>query len=146
MTDTARLDAVVDHLRMNPRRHKQTVWAKRDACGTAHCLAGWTMVLAGWDQFEWDEFNDQNVAYADNVEYHGAMVPIRLAAMHLLDLEPKDASVLFAANNTFEDIEQMAKNLSNGDPIRKNITRCLHDNGVDLNDPEEEEYEDDDAA
>jgi hypothetical protein len=39
---------VLDHIDANPEQWDQQVWIeRRDDCGTAACLAGWTVLLAG---------------------------------------------------------------------------------------------------
>lgn len=39
--------AILDHIDADPASHDQTVWFRRNECGTAGCFAGWALHFTG---------------------------------------------------------------------------------------------------
>lgn len=40
---------VLDHVTANPRDLDMCVWAANGPCGTSACIAGWALVMSGWE-------------------------------------------------------------------------------------------------
>jgi len=49
---------VLDHILAHPEEHDQSTWGIKAECGTVACIAGWTCILAG--QEEWQRFVDED--------------------------------------------------------------------------------------
>lgn len=47
---------VLDHVTTHPEQFNMGVWGERGPCGTAACLAGWTMLLSGYKLDKLDRF------------------------------------------------------------------------------------------
>ena len=132
MTDTAipardlsRLDAMVSWLEANPLVHDQRLWGYLDPtvpavtipgngeiCGTACCLAGWTL-LFDHEHYRFDAKRDRIVDKRDELRWLSSDDFITRAGgrLGLTDLE---ASVLFSACNTLGDLRQMTTDLQAG--------------------------------
>jgi hypothetical protein len=89
---------------------EQRYWAlRRPACGTVHCVAGWTCHDAG-DRFAWYESTDwvkpshAPVEAAIFVVDGGVEVEIFDRAMELLGLTVKEAEELFHSENDLEKV------------------------------------------
>jgi hypothetical protein len=41
--------AVLDHLDAHPEAHNQYRWGFRGECGTTACIAGWALILSGYE-------------------------------------------------------------------------------------------------
>lgn len=42
---------ILDKIHEHPEQHNQNVWGERTDCGTTLCVAGWSVVLKGQDQW-----------------------------------------------------------------------------------------------
>jgi hypothetical protein len=47
------LRAVFAHVRANPDRFDMNTYVRVEECGTTACLAGWTLLLSGWEGGAW---------------------------------------------------------------------------------------------
>lgn len=56
MADAGRLRALRSTVLKNQEKWEQQNWAKKTACGTTMCLAGWAVTLAG-REFSWSNGN-----------------------------------------------------------------------------------------
>lgn len=84
---------LADHLETHPNSHDQAVFAERNSCGTVHCAAGWTVVLAGWPLFWVKAAASTEVA---NKTYNdGRFLPVDLAAQQILGLTDEQANSIF---------------------------------------------------
>lgn len=69
-----------------------TLWDKEtwlERCGTAACFAGWAVILSGEEESPYVSTGEQ--------------------ARRLLGITPREASILFAGDNTIEDLRQFAE-------------------------------------
>lgn len=124
MPNIAKLEAVLDQIRMHPETHNQVYWGKKKTgCHTAYCFAGWTCVLEGYTDFDWELWRHTPVELAECVKVDGAYRTIGAFAAEILGLSSNYANVLFSGTNTFDELELMVKNISNGDHITHNIER-----------------------
>ena len=123
--DLTRLDAMVTWLEANPAVHNQKTWAMSDTdapdvtipgdgeiCGTACCLAGWTL-LHDHKHYRFDQrrqlvihiLTSMPVKYSDD---------FTLRARDLLALTDLEALMLFAQTNTLLQIRRMTTDLQAG--------------------------------
>lgn len=89
-------------------RWRQDVWFEnRDAygkeCGTAGCFAGWCAFLDGYTVIDW------NTVMLFNPATHRTLLKnqVRYWAQERLGLDDNQATVLFAATNTLEDLKEL---------------------------------------
>lgn len=110
--DWARLQDVLEWVEAHPERHNQRVWAKRTECGTAACLAGWTVMFAGIEiNWEPDGCWEAGTHFIyDTVDG----VFISDAAAHLLGLDEHVAKRLFDEDNTVRDLWEIASEATLG--------------------------------
>lgn len=105
----------------NPERHNQSRWvetndllgysvlaAEVDRCGTAACLAGWTVLHAGLDVLIYGD-GEAYVSSGRNAGRH-----VRLAATKLLGLSQEEAMLLFMPFNTITQLWYLAHYLTDG--------------------------------
>ena len=132
MTDTAipardlsRLDAMVSWLEANPLVHGQRLWGYLDLtaptvtipgngeiCGTACCIAGWTL-LFDHEHYRFDAKSNRIVDKRDEARWLNSDEFIRRAGGRL-GLTAMEASVLFGACHTLGDLRQMTTDLQAG--------------------------------
>jgi hypothetical protein len=116
MANAAKLEAVLDHIRMNPKEHDQSQWAEKTPCGTTMCFAGHTVVREGY-RLEWrmtpprEGTNPNTAAYCK--EPDGRFELISVAATKILDLTYSQATALFSVAKTFDDVEKTVKDIIN---------------------------------
>ncbi|MEV6325972.1 hypothetical protein AB0M45_33125 [Nocardia sp. NPDC051787] len=75
---------VLNTLRAHPHLHDRNVWAEARADGVAHCVAGWTVTLAG---AEWGSFPGM-------VTWRGRLRAIPVLAGELLGISDSEARML----------------------------------------------------
>lgn len=110
------LDPAVEamaRIELHPEQHHQAVWAIRQSCGTAYCLAGWICVVSG-RELQWYTLGGAEFQLANNVVSSApdhALRSIPLAARDLLGVDPapsldvdEDMAALFASSNTKGDL------------------------------------------
>lgn len=102
--DYVRLQGTLEWVQAHPDSHNQGVWARRTECGTAACLAGWTVVLADI-ALDWD--GDGACETAD-----GELISD--VAQNLLGLEDYYADWLFGGGNTLDDLWRIAEEITHG--------------------------------
>lgn len=75
-----------------------------NACGTACCFAGWTLIEAGWSI-------QRTEPYADFVRDTVVLNPIDILyeAASALGLSPNQARRLFAGDNTVKDLQRLVQ-------------------------------------
>lgn len=107
----ATLHAVEDH----PELHDQSWYFTRTHCGTARCYAGWALHLAGYQPW-WDG----NHRLTNMVMAPGQQAPYTASciARNLLGLTYPEGVTLFAPCNTVGMLQEMIKDLCNGDELR----------------------------
>lgn len=104
------LQAELEFVTAHPEQHDQTTWARRTDCGTACCLAGWTVIHAGFD-LAWVRSSDEGVV-ALWLATHD--ITIREQAIILLGLSDDDAHRLFNQDNTLADLWQIGYAITRG--------------------------------
>lgn len=130
MADATKLEAVLDHIRMNPKEHDQSTWGAQTDCGTTMCFAGTAVHLAGYPLI-WEKriFEDERLAFYCKVpdSYTGKRVGdrhpdlnpdydiacIHEVATHELGLDYDEAHELFWNSDTFDEIEEAVKGIIN---------------------------------
>jgi hypothetical protein len=120
MANIEKLEAVLDHIKMHPESHNQEVWAEKTECGTAYCMAGWAVALAGYE-FCWRSDGTTSSVITERTATSTHCELIEEIATAVLGLDFRDADDLFHSLNTVDDLELMVKNLSNGEPIRDGV-------------------------
>ena len=131
------LDKVMDYIREHPNEHDQTVYGTTVAdketgrpskCGTAMCVAGHVSVTLAGDTPEWEPEYDYDVnfdidegtvslycfsqVYTNDV--YRDLVGVAPRAQTLLGLTDHEASLLFAARNTLDDLERIVERIKAG--------------------------------
>ena len=123
--DLTRLDAMVSWLEVNPAVHKQATWGTAEdgapavtipgngeICGTACCLAGWTL-LHDHEHYRFNALADRIVDLREPTVWLSSDDFI-LRARDLLKLTDLEASTLFDATNTLEVLRRMVTDLQAG--------------------------------
>lgn len=124
MADVQRLEAVLGKIKADPEHYDQGMWARKDACGTTYCFAGWAIELYGKDQYEWafgyrsvtGKVRDPQLAdWAWGVidRETGAYREAPDVARELLGLTRGQADRIFAAWNNLEAVEDGVKAVAN---------------------------------
>ena len=102
------LRKVLEHIDAHPKEWRQDSWATRtsaSACGTAFCLAGHAVVLAG-GELHWDK----ELGVASEVTMpDGSTMSIQKAAADLLGLTSYEALHLFYAKNNRHAVQFLAE-------------------------------------
>jgi hypothetical protein len=120
MANVEKCEEVLQFIKDHPEKHDQGTWGHETDCGTAACFAGWAVLLNGYElQLQ---FGDPFGGHCFDVKSlkTGVRSAVATAAAEVLELTYGEAMTLFHAGNTFEELEQMVKNISNGDPIERN--------------------------
>ena len=123
--DLTRLDAMVTWLEANPAVHNQQMWAgsyddapavtipgNGEICGTACCLAGWTL-LHDHEHFRFDVTRGLIVDLREPEEWLSSDDFTSLAGDRL-NLTYEEASTLFDTTNTLKVLRRMTTNLQVG--------------------------------
>lgn len=102
-----RLRAELEFITANPEQWEQEeIAVRREGCSTACCVAGWTVIHAGYEP-RWRE----NYPWADTTTDGASMWPL---AQGLLGLTEFEAELLFATDNDLADLWKIASDLTNG--------------------------------
>lgn len=120
MANIEKLEAVLNQIKAHPESHNQEVWAEKTECGTAYCMAGWAVALAGYE-FDWHSDGTTSSVITERTATSTHYELIEEVATVVLGLDFCDAVELFHSLNTVDDLELMVKNLSNGEPIRDGV-------------------------
>jgi hypothetical protein len=115
MADVAKLEAVLDYIRMHPEEHDQGDWARRTDCGTTLCFAGTAVVLAGY-QLDWTNHSDRTgrcVTSAGDPLSLAGTASISAVAARELCLAPEQVEALFWAADSLDDLERIVKDIAN---------------------------------
>lgn len=115
------LKEVLADIRLNPETHKQRQWI----CGTAACLAGKVVLLHGatpaWGNgLAWSnglEGPAANRSTSTVIDVDGSYQHVGTLASQILGISPATASVLYAGDNTIDQMEIMFGLLDAGIPI-----------------------------
>lgn len=110
------LQKVLDHITAHPEEHDQNFYAIRRDCGTTMCVAGHTVVFAGYT-IDWSR-----AALLSDGGIPGVWVHDRFGERHLIDrqaayelrLDYETAWRLFADDNTLEDLWRIGQELADG--------------------------------
>lgn len=84
----------------------QTRFAEPIDCGTAYCLAGWVAVNDGLPQSVFAEYMAKSDASGE------AAITIEDRAAAVLGLTDEQANRLFDADNTIEDVREIAESMA----------------------------------
>ena len=104
------LRKVLEHVTDHPEEWNQGVWAVRNDCGTAACIAGHTVLMTG-HQVEWVSMSgatEKAIAVSQGPT-------INRVAAHELGLTGYQADVLFNASNTLADLWWLAGQITDGE-------------------------------
>jgi hypothetical protein len=113
--NTPELVGIYRFIRDNPEEWVQASFGRRNPCGTAYCVAGHAVVRAG-HTVRWEtRYFDPSEALAwtvdnENESYIGDI------AQAVLGLNLRDASDLFVAGNTLDDIRRIIERITGVDP------------------------------
>lgn len=121
MVNVPLLEKVMAHIEAHPEEWNQDMWVTlpgsesailaklegRTYCGTAYCFAGHVVHMAGYD------FHDPEKGGHFVTVDGGARLTSEVAACEL-GLDPEDATDLFWASNTLEDLQRHVKRLVKG--------------------------------
>ena len=123
--DLSRLDAMVSWLEANPAVHAQETWGSADddapavtipgdgeICGTACCLAGWTL-LHDHEHYRFNALADRIVDLREPTVWLSSDAFTSLAGDRL-NLTYDEASTLFDTTNTLEVLRRMTTDLQAG--------------------------------
>ncbi len=96
----------------NQEKWNQEIWAgATNECGTTACLAGWTVIHAGYepDYFRYSEglYNAETVNHCS--------ISISDAARKKLDISLVEGDSLFYAKNTLRTLWEVANSITNGE-------------------------------
>lgn len=94
-----------------PELHNQEHFGEETECGTAHCLGGWACALSGY------QFIPESFGLFRNPDTGDELGGWNLAR-DLLGLNAKESLTLFAPGNTRSMLEQMVKEIANGEELR----------------------------
>lgn len=107
------LRKTLEHITAHPEEWDQGVWmreAARNECGTAGCLAGWALTLAGHEL----DFDKNNIFFGE-AHYLTDGRPIEEAAEQELGLTEDQGEELFAETNTLVDLWELANEYTDGE-------------------------------
>lgn len=112
---------VLDKIRFDRESWHQSAWIGEAECGTVGCLAGWTVMLSGY-QPQWEHGQSAHHSsplrrITDTVRLSGSGNPhsVSGAAKILLGLTTTERHELFAPQNTFDDLERITKDIISGE-------------------------------
>jgi hypothetical protein len=123
MANIELLDKIITKIEENPEQWNQKYWISADvanpetgeSCGTAYCVAGWAVTLAGatpvWNRFSSMKTTAINATTGFCTFDAGRIRGVEDYAMELLDLPEEDAHELFHADNTLDDIKRIRDEL-----------------------------------
>lgn len=110
------LEKVMHHILDHPEEHDQTMWFRKNTCGTAACFAGHVALLSGYQpgswQLGWDGTTISSCAVGE-----GGTDEVPDLAQDLLCLTKDQANMLFYGENTVPELQVMVKDLVDGNPI-----------------------------
>jgi hypothetical protein len=119
MANVEKCEEVLQFIKDHPEKHDQRTWGYKSDCGTTACFAGWTAVLNGYEFYFGRMVFERYYSGVKSLKT-GVHSSTSTAAAVVLELTCDEAMMLFDGGNTFEELEQMVKNISNGDPIERN--------------------------
>lgn len=108
----AELQASMTHIIDHPEEWNQEKWV----CGSAACFAGRGLLNNGYQVF-YDSMQDRNFASKG-----GTSADVADAAAALYGITQLDAKILFSPNNTLDALQEMVKDLANGEELAKHWT------------------------
>jgi hypothetical protein len=115
MINVELLRKTLEHITAHPEEHDQTQWAvKTDGCGTAYCLAGHAVQLAG-HTIRWRAAKDWKRTglrvVACDVEDGRFISDVATQELGLSSIQAAD---LFSANNDIGTLWRLASDYTNG--------------------------------
>jgi hypothetical protein len=91
------------------------------SCGTVCCFAGWALQLDGLsfeEIYRLENANELVPVVDDGVQYNLQLPACMPEAARRLGITYDESSVLFSASNSRDMLNQMVKDLVNGEPLR----------------------------
>lgn len=98
--DVAALEDTLAFIETHQEQWYQGCWGHQRECGATHCFAGWALVLAGDDDFDWPE--NPNLELANMAD--GSLIQDEAAMV--LGLNEEQASTLFLGSNSISDLKR----------------------------------------
>lgn len=134
MANIEKLEATLDHIRMNREQHDQIYWAMKTECGTTMCFAGTAVALAGYE-LSWIGMEShvgadsiyltrastlrRRFRATDSAEFCVApelgRIEVAVAAEVILELTERQSLALFHEAKTFDDVENTVKDIINAE-------------------------------
>lgn len=108
--NTPLLRKTLEHITAHPEEHAQGLWAKRTACGTACCVAGWAVQFTGHDLLFDLNGDAEHVVTAD-----GDVVSISEIAEQELGLTERQSEKLFCGGNSVAILYTLANKFTEGE-------------------------------
>lgn len=108
--EVALLSKVFDHITAHPDEHNQAEWAvltNASSCGTAMCIAGHAVVMAGHELY----FQGDRAFYVKPPHLDQTIAG---AAQNSLGLTRRNAEVLFSGGNTLDDLWDIVSAITDG--------------------------------
>jgi hypothetical protein len=103
----------LDFVTAHPDLHRQNLWAHHGSCGTTACLAGWTVLHAGFET-EGTYGSQYHVRSATTLQRVGSTF-IPTVASKLLGLTWQQGEFLFYSANTVADMWLLASVFTDGE-------------------------------
>lgn len=112
-----RVDRLRDELQWitdNPDVHRQSRWIIQLPCGTAGCLAGWTVLHEPDVEPDWDDTDSWGHAITDSVLTPQGTRDVSDWAQAILGLDDLYAHLLFDPGNSILDLWRIAAEITDG--------------------------------
>lgn len=108
--NTPLLRKTLEHITAHPEEYRQRLWAKRTACGTACCVAGWAVQFTGHNLLFDQDGDAENVVTTD-----GDVVSISEVAEQELGLTERQSDKLFYGGNNLAILYTLANKFTEGE-------------------------------
>lgn len=128
MIDVPRLRKELEFITAHPERWNQSAWIQRTECGTTGCLAGNTVLHAGYQPlFGHGLVRPDQAAHVRRLDGDGEQL-VDDVAQRLLGLTDREASELFHPLNTLHDLWWVAADLTDGElQVPADVAPGYHD-------------------
>lgn len=118
VVNEALLLKVLDKIRFDPDSWYQEYWLGQTGCGTVACFAGWAAMLSGYQAHWYLKADVTAPQMSDRVldpDDPTRVLDVPALAQKLLGLTVEERFALFAATNTFSDLEVLTKDIISGE-------------------------------
>lgn len=122
MINVPRLRKELEFVTAHPQEWEQACWIGETSCGTVACLAGWTVLHAGYELHQENHsfvlVSDDDPAGRRAVGRHDdgtVVVSVRDVARELLRLDDREADRLFHPLNDLRELWLVASRLTDGE-------------------------------